>query len=366
MILQLIVWRIGNSQMMACTLFLPDSLSEEKIQIEYFNGIETKTIKLETIKKKTIYDSLYSVMGWISVHFETKDEYKQFNENYFIKPGKSEIKIKNSKTGFVVDLKNAITAESAGEKDIAIYSRIAISDLKEFYEKNATLAATNDSIRTLLIHKAELVGIKRYQFILDNPNLYYSFWLFHTDILKANCFHPDTLLHDFHSYFPQEFKYSKQGIAIENILRSQSLQLSTKIAPNINAKDLNGKTFNLYKETNSIIVINFWASWCGPCYKEIAELKKLSKMLANRNISFVTISIDENKAAFEKASKQLSASWINILGGSNLQSLFAIGAVPRILAIEGGQHIIYDSETHSPHQRLETLKAFLLKHSKTK
>jgi thiol-disulfide isomerase/thioredoxin len=61
-------------------------------------------------------------------------------------------------------------------------------------------------------------------------------------------------------------------------------------------QDLNGKTRNLSEWQGKIILINFWATWCSPCRKEIPELSRIQKEMGNNNLQIIGIAIDDADA----------------------------------------------------------------------
>jgi thiol-disulfide isomerase/thioredoxin len=79
-------------------------------------------------------------------------------------------------------------------------------------------------------------------------------------------------------------------------------QGQAKRAPNLELKDLSGKTAKLSDLRGFIAVINFWATWCVPCREELPLLGKLEKEYAGKNIRFIAASADErkNRAALDR------------------------------------------------------------------
>lgn len=66
-------------------------------------------------------------------------------------------------------------------------------------------------------------------------------------------------------------------------------------APGLNARDLNGNKEKLGDLRGKIVVVNFWATWCGPCQEELPRLRKLAADWTGKDVEFVAVSIDERK-----------------------------------------------------------------------
>ena len=66
-----------------------------------------------------------------------------------------------------------------------------------------------------------------------------------------------------------------------------------KKAPNLELKSLKGETTHLADLRGSIVVVNFWATWCGPCRQELPRLSALAKRYPN--VRFVAVSVDDPK-----------------------------------------------------------------------
>jgi len=68
-----------------------------------------------------------------------------------------------------------------------------------------------------------------------------------------------------------------------------------KRAPDPGFKSLNGQTRKLSALRGQMVVVNFWATWCGPCQEELPRLAKLAESYKDKPVRFVLISIDEPK-----------------------------------------------------------------------
>jgi peroxiredoxin len=68
-------------------------------------------------------------------------------------------------------------------------------------------------------------------------------------------------------------------------------------------KDVNGSPFKLADFFGKVAVINLWATWCGPCRREIPELVKLNKEFHSRGVEIVGLSTENPEASAEKVRK---------------------------------------------------------------
>jgi len=78
---------------------------------------------------------------------------------------------------------------------------------------------------------------------------------------------------------------------------SFQILLSQDISPNFSLKKINGRTVKIgeYLE-NGPVLINFWATWCAPCKKEMVFLEKFENEYKKEGFSVLSISIDSQKS----------------------------------------------------------------------
>ena len=75
------------------------------------------------------------------------------------------------------------------------------------------------------------------------------------------------------------------------------------IAPNFTLNDLNGTAISLYDYDDKVILLNFWASWCGPCLYEYPQFIKLADSMPD-DLVILAVSVDNNPDNIKKFLKR--------------------------------------------------------------
>lgn len=102
--------------------------------------------------------------------------------------------------------------------------------------------------------------------------------------------------------------------------------------------DLSGKQRHVSEWQGKILVINFWASWCGPCREEIPEFIKLQNEFRDKGLQFIGIAIDE-KQAVKNYLDTIAINYPILMGGDSAIPLSHqlgnfINAVPFTLILD--------------------------------
>ena len=87
---------------------------------------------------------------------------------------------------------------------------------------------------------------------------------------------------------------------------------------------VDGKAITLSEHyAKGFVLLDFWASWCGPCIKEIPELQKLNSKHSER-LQVISISVDENRAQWQDAITKYDLShWTHLIANNNEEYYFA-------------------------------------------
>jgi thiol-disulfide isomerase/thioredoxin len=142
-------------------------------------------------------------------------------------------------------------------------------------------------------------------------------------------------------------KIIKDNFIIKDIkLRLAAKDISKKI--NVKAPDFTVKTFDekLIKSDDfkgSYILLNFWAMWCKPCVEELPILKEIYSNVKNKNIIFLSISLDINKSDANSFLKKNNINWIKAYSNRAILSSFGVNPIPHIFLIDTKGVIIFNS-----------------------
>jgi thiol-disulfide isomerase/thioredoxin len=83
-------------------------------------------------------------------------------------------------------------------------------------------------------------------------------------------------------------------------------------AAEISLPDVNGNTVSLSSLKGKIVLIDFWASWCGPCRQSNKHLVKLYEKYKDKGFEIYGISVDDSKDAWKRAIKYDKINWIQV------------------------------------------------------
>ncbi|MAJ43794.1 MAG: hypothetical protein CMF96_03490 [Candidatus Marinimicrobia bacterium] len=80
-------------------------------------------------------------------------------------------------------------------------------------------------------------------------------------------------------------------------------------APDFSLPSINDSTYNLSQLRGNVVILNFWATWCGPCRLEIPDFNELYKKHQKDGLEILGISISDNKKALKNFSKSYKVDY---------------------------------------------------------
>lgn len=128
------------------------------------------------------------------------------------------------------------------------------------------------------------------------------------------------------------------GKRIENFIELYQNPKITDSYTDFELPNLNGEIIRLSENLGKYTLIDFWASWCGPCRKSNPELIEIYNKYSDKNFKIIGVSVDDDKNSWVKAVKKDNLNWINVSdlrGRENTAALkYGIKGVPTNFLID--------------------------------
>lgn len=137
---------------------------------------------------------------------------------------------------------------------------------------------------------------------------------------------------------------SEAGRATEAVIMSPAVVEPTSLAvqqddtpaPDFVLEDLNGQQIRLSDYKGKVVVLNFWATWCPPCRKEIPDFNELQAQYGDKGVQFIGVALDEE--GLPKVKKWTSTNPVNypvvIADAAIKKSYGEMNAIPVTLLID--------------------------------
>lgn len=159
---------------------------------------------------------------------------------------------------------------------------------------------------------------------------------------------------EFLQQLKHDFPGTKPGQSVDKILASIEKQKEAKKLqatlvegskfPDFDVKDLAGKPLAIANYKGKVLLIDFWATWCGPCVHELPNVIAAYEKHHGQGFEIIGISLDENEAKLKAFLKEKKMTWQQYFDGqgwsNKLATKYGIQSIPATYLLDGEGKII--------------------------
>ena len=118
--------------------------------------------------------------------------------------------------------------------------------------------------------------------------------------------------------------------------RSDPSEWIGKPAPDFQVTDLKGEALSLKDYRGQVVLLDFWATWCGPCIAEMPKVKKTYEKYKDQNFQIIGISLDRSTEPLEAYIAKEGLAWVHYWDESrDIRNLYKVWGIPTAFLIDG-------------------------------
>ncbi len=158
------------------------------------------------------------------------------------------------------------------------------------------------------------------------------------------------LFNELKTEFPDTAAGKKADDAIALMARqAEAKKIQRSLAPgtlfpDFNEKDLDGKPLSIANYKGKVVLIDFWATWCGPCVHEMPNVLKTYEKYHDKGFEIIGVSLDKDKEKLVAFIKENNVQWPQYFDGqgwqNKLSSQYGVNSIPSTYLLDKEGKII--------------------------
>lgn len=118
-------------------------------------------------------------------------------------------------------------------------------------------------------------------------------------------------------------------------LRGEAAPSPQNPAPDFTLKGLDGRNLRLAEQRGQVVMLNFWASWCGPCKLEMPHLNRLHDKYGSAGFTLLGVNVDEDLRTATAAAQKLAVKFTVLHDAEKgVSRLYALDSMPATVLID--------------------------------
>lgn len=342
---------LGFSQTVNLRVVFPPNIDADRLSISYDNGKERKDIKPVIVNQEWILkDSLYDPHWQVFIYYV--NDAKSDAYRFWLSDKPAEIIFHENSLSGAKPLEHYTSRNTISPQDDTCKDPIdtqisqAWTDLENYYANNSTKFISNPLKRDTFECKRNAVVEKIVESIRIHPKDYFALDYFESSVVRMHSgFTSNKLLSFFNENFPDSLKNTYKGKRISNRLKNEIGNMKGKEAPDFKTTSTDGEEISLRALKGKYVILDFWASWCGPCIKlGIPKLKEIRQKYSHDKLEIVSVTLDDDYDKYQNALKRLKTNFIDIFNGKKIVKDYAVSSIPQIILIHPDGTILYNRE----------------------
>ena len=120
-------------------------------------------------------------------------------------------------------------------------------------------------------------------------------------------------------------------------------------APDFTLKSASGENLRLSELRGDVVMINFWASWCGPCRQEMPILSELHDKYKSMGFTVLGVNVEENSSEARKLLKEMPVSFPLLFDNdSSVSRQYDVVAMPSTVLVDRNGNVRYLHKGYKP------------------